>query len=52
MIGFISGAAVAVVLAIGMWAGMSNLYVPTEVHYGGEQLHLDDHLIEETVGGD
>lgn len=51
MIGFLSGAVIAVVLAVVTWVGMENLYVPTEIRYGGPQLHLGEELIDETVGG-
>ena len=52
MIGFLSGAAVAVLLAVVTWIGMDTLFVPTEIRHGGPQLHLGQELIEETVGGE
>lgn len=52
MIGFLTGAAVAVLLAVVTWVGMETLYVPTEIRYGGPQLHLGEELIEESVGGE
>jgi len=51
MIGFLTGAAAAVLLAVVTWVGMETLYVPTEIRYGGPQLHLSENVIEETVGG-
>lgn len=52
MMSFLSGAAVAVVLAVVMLVGMETLYIPTELKYDGPNLHLNEHLIEETVGGE
>jgi hypothetical protein len=50
MISFLSGAAVAVVLAIGTYVAMTTLYVPTEVRYAGDgNLHLGEELIEAEV---
>ncbi|SFG83446.1 hypothetical protein SAMN04488020_104139 [Palleronia marisminoris] len=52
MISFLSGVTVAVVLAVVMLVGMETLYIPTELKYDGPNLHLNDHLIDETVGGE
>lgn len=52
MISFLSGVAVAVVLAVVMLVGMETLYIPTELKYDGPNLDLSDHLVEETVGGE
>ncbi|QFU10022.1 hypothetical protein PARPLA_00415 [Rhodobacteraceae bacterium THAF1] len=51
MIGFLAGVVTAAVLSVVMLVGMQTLYVPTEMLYSGPNLQLNDHLIEQTVGG-
>lgn len=49
MTSFLSGAAIAVILAIGTYVAMTTLYVPTESRYAGDNLHLSEEMIEATV---
>ncbi|WP_375261694.1 hypothetical protein [Palleronia sp.] len=52
MTSFLSGIAVAVVLAVVMLAGMETLYIPTEKRYDAANLHLNEHMVEATVGNE
>lgn len=52
MMSFLSGAAVAVVLAVVMLVGMETLYIPTELKYDGPNLELSEDMIEASVGGE
>ena len=52
MTSFLSGIAVAVVLSVVMLVGMETLYIPTELRYEGPDLHLNEHLIDDTVASE
>ncbi len=52
MTSFLTGAAIAVLLSVGMYVVMSTLYVPTEVRYAAENLHLTEPMIEAEVTPD
>ncbi len=49
MTSFLSGAAVATVLAVVMYVAMSTLYVPTEARYMAENLYLTEEMVEASV---
>lgn len=49
MTSFLSGAAAAAILSIVTYVAMTMLYVSTEVRYAGENLHLEEQLIESSV---
>lgn len=49
MTSFLSGTAVAVVLAIVSYVAMTTLYVPTEMRYTGDHLALTEDMVEAGV---
>ena len=52
MMSFLTGGVIAAAIAVVMLVGMETLYIPTEQKYDGPNLHIDQHMIDETVGGD